>query len=496
MKCAIYIRVSTDKEEQKASLSNQKDLFITYLKDRNWELYELYIDVESGTKSNRKNLQRLIEDMKAKKFDIVLAKELSRLARNGALSYQLRDLAQCHSIGIITLDGAINTLENDFGKFGLFAWIYEDEAQRTSSRVKAALKSKMQRGEFKGSIAPYGYCIKDSKLHLMDDHTPEVVNRIFSDYLKGKGFDTIARDLWSEGISSPSASKDNVSRSSDVWHGSTVKLILTNPHYTGCLVQNRQTTISVTTSKRQEVKASDQIVVQDTHEAIISKETFDSVQALITSRKRIRPSANFHLFSNLLFCGDCGKGMHYRKTQKGYVCGAYDKRGKAACTSHLVKEEALKEAILKDLNDMIAQLQVEASKSTKQTRIQQHIATLTKAIDQSQKKIDKLNQNKSKMLDLLIDGIILKEDYTAKMDEIASEINVLTSTRMKNQYILDKLGNATTLSEIEKISGSKELKVLTPEILNKLIEKIEIFKDGSVRIAYRFSLPSIILSSN
>ena len=119
MKCAIYIRVSTQKIEQQASLKNQRELFINFIQERNWELYDFYVDIESGTTSNRENLNRLIKDMEQRKFSIILAKELSRLARNGELSYRIKNLAENNKIDIVTLDNAINTLEGNRSMFGL-----------------------------------------------------------------------------------------------------------------------------------------------------------------------------------------------------------------------------------------------------------------------------------------------------------------------------------------------------------------------------------------
>jgi site-specific DNA recombinase len=158
-------------------------LFYDYIEKQKWDMYRLYIDVESGTSEKRENLIRLIEDAKAKKFDVILAKELSRLARNGGLSYQIRDIAMQNRIHIITLDNAINTLEGNIEMFGLYAWMYEQESQRTSNRIKAALSSKARKGEFKSSIPPYGYRLKEGKLILAEDDTPNVVKRIFRMYL-------------------------------------------------------------------------------------------------------------------------------------------------------------------------------------------------------------------------------------------------------------------------------------------------------------------------
>jgi len=133
MKCAIYIRVSTDKDEQKTSLENQQRFFFNLMSEKGWELYQFYVDVESGTSSRKRtNLLKLIEDAKAKKFDVILSKELSRLARNGKLSYEIKEIAEKHQIHIITFDNAINSLENNSQMFGLYAWVYEQESQRTS----------------------------------------------------------------------------------------------------------------------------------------------------------------------------------------------------------------------------------------------------------------------------------------------------------------------------------------------------------------------------
>lgn len=203
----------------------------------------------------------------------------------GKLSYEIKDIAEKHNIHIITFDNAINSLEGNIHMFGLYAWVYEQESQRTSERIKAALNTNAKRGDFQGSNAPYGYKVFDKKLVLADDNTPEVVKSIFELYLNGKGFDSIARSLSKKGYPTPSqvAEKSNAGR---YWHGSTIKTILSNPHYTGDLVQGRETTRSVTSQSRHSVPEENQIVVKNTHPAIISHEFFDAVQELMKSRKK------------------------------------------------------------------------------------------------------------------------------------------------------------------------------------------------------------------
>ena len=157
LKVGVYIRVSTDNVEQQTSLKNQRDLFIQYAKEKEWSIYDFYVDVESGTSTKRKELNRLIKDAEARKINVLVAKELSRLARNVELSHKIKRIAETNNVHIVTLDGAINTLEGNGNMFGLYAWIYEQEAQRTSERIKIALRSRAELGLFNGSVAPYGY---------------------------------------------------------------------------------------------------------------------------------------------------------------------------------------------------------------------------------------------------------------------------------------------------------------------------------------------------
>jgi site-specific DNA recombinase len=412
MRCAVYIRVSTNKEEQKTSLENQRILFYQYLEDKGWDVFDFYVDVESGTTGKRENLQRLIEDAKQHKFDAILAKELSRLARNGGLSYQIRDLAIENRIHLITLDNAINTLEGKGDMFGLYAWMYEQESQRTSNRIKAALNSKARKGEFKGSVPPYGYRLNNGKLIIAEDDTPNVVRRIFRMYLEGKGFDAISRTLTREEYPTP-AQVIGKANAGQYWHGSSIKVILSNPHYVGDLVQGRQSTINVTSKIREEITRERQIIHENAHPSIMSREDFEAVTRYMQGRKQqqAKPKAKKHLFTNYLHCADCGKSLWYVQIRKGYVCGNYYKHGKKACTQHNVKEKKLIEAILGDVRsfadtlngkDVMGRLEGKAIQANKQSM---------KQVILLQKQIDKLREEKKRLIKLVANETITKADY-------------------------------------------------------------------------------------
>ncbi|XZI51665.1 recombinase family protein [Clostridium perfringens] len=495
MKCAIYIRVSTNKDEQKTSLINQKDLFNRLLKKNNWDLFDYYIDIESGTTAKRENLQRMIKDAEERKFDIILVKELSRLARNGSLAYKIRDLAQTNNIQIIALDNSIDTLNNHTQNFGLFAWLYERESENTSSRLKAAFKSRANKGLFKGTIPPYGYKCENGCLIIRDDNTPNIVRRIFNEYLSGSGFDAIAKGLFKDKIPTPSMISQK-SIKNNVWHGSSVRIILENPNYTGDLVQNKSNSVSAISKKRIKNNPNDYIIVENTHQPIISKEVFNAVQSLINNRRKIRPQQNSHLFSNLLFCADCGHGFHFKENRRGYVCGFYNKLGNAACSSHIVREETLKKIILSEFKVISSQL----NKETYLKKIQQNLLKLKTNIKKDLNKYDleisKLESKKNSALDKLIEDLIDKATYDHYISTLNSELYNLNIKKELAEKQLSEQISFNYINDLNNIINNViKLDKIDKTILNLLIDKIVIEADGTPVIHYKFKeIPSLFKS--
>lgn len=486
-KCAIYVRVSTDKDEQKKSLELQESMFTDLMAERGWDLYKIYKDVQSGTTSKRPELQSMIQDAKEKKFDVILAKELSRLARNGELSYQIKHLAEQNQFDIITLDNAIDTTKGESHMFGIYAWLYEQESQRISERVKHSLRISAQQGKFKGSIPPFGYHVVNGKLYVRDDFTVEIVKRIYQDYLSGKGFGRIAHELNEEGIPTPGQIVKR-RNAGILWHDSTIRIILSNPHYVGDLVQFRETTISVTTKKRKKVEKDDRVVVENTHEPIISRQIFETVQRLMESRKRKRPYAQKHLFTNIAFCADCGRSMHYKANRKGYVCGNYNKHRDIVCTAHFVKEIELKEILNKEIASLFQRLNQDNFKSILEKQVSKIIksdkAKLTKIV----RELEALKAEKVEALRMKVRKELTDEEYQILIEDNNKRLAELTKEKQTIETSLDESSTALNVdalnNELKKFVANP---LITPELLNKLIDRIEIKEDGSPRIYYRFS---------
>jgi site-specific DNA recombinase len=315
-----------------------------------------------------------------------------------------------------------------------------------------------------------------------------VVKSIFELYLNGKGFDSIARSLSKKGYPTPSqvAEKSNAGR---YWHGSTIKTILSNPHYTGDLVQGRETTRSVTSQSRHNVPIEKQIIVKNTHQAIISRETFDAVQELMKSRKKNYTKVKKHLFTNVLYCSDCGTGMWYRQNRVGYICGSYARHGRIACTQRTIKEKGLMERILIDIRNMVQgindkeylnNLAAQALKKQKQA---------TQMLNKIKDEINVSKAKKKRYLEMLAEKQITHEEYREVADEHKGRINELN---IKRSGLEASLRHDEFLGRIENLRNTINrflpLHEVTEEILHHFVERIEVNNNGIPTITYRFSI--------
>lgn len=487
LRCAAYIRVSKNKEDQNTSIINQKKLLSQYAEEQGWTITEFYIDIKSGTSTERKNLKRLITDCENNEIDVILSKELSRLARNVELAHKIKRIIENNSIHLVTLDGAINTFTSNKMLFGLYAWIYEQEASKTSERIKHSLEARAKQGLFNGSVAPFGYDCIDSKLFIRNDETPLIVQRIFSEYIAGRGFDAIAIGLYNDDIPTPSmvAGKSNAN---DKWHGGTVRKILKNRAYIGDMVQLKEQTISVTSKKRSKTNTDAIVIKENTHEAIISKEDFAIVQELIKTRTRQKVHQSTHLFTNIMFCEDCGKGMHFKKNRRGYVCGSFNKFGKKACTDHIVREAELSDLILNDIREFILSVKTTDLFEEFKLSLDKFASAQKSTLIRHNSELESLLSRKSKALNKLLDDIIDKDDYDYIVKDINLKVEDLKAKISEINKNLDKIKNNFILNEVSKIKKEAIVPTeLTPEILHRFVKRIEITKSGDAKVFYRFT---------
>lgn len=364
-----YIRLSKEDlkkgKDDSNSVKNQRDLLNDFYQ-RNIEEFESiseYVDDgHTGTDANRENFQRLLADVMSGKINCVVVKDLSRFARNYSDAGSLIDnLFVQMGVRFISLAENVDSYKNPDSVSNIIVPITnvmnDNYCYQTSKKIRQVFDYKRRNGQYIGSFAPYGY-IKDPKdKHqlIVDEEAAEIVKLIYDMTLQGTTRRAIVYYLNEHGIPSPTTYRREkglpASSVSDnpMWGDRVLTIILTNPIYTGDLVQGRRRVKSYKVHQIEAVPEEEWVRVADTHEAIISHETFDKVQALLKRDTRTAPrSRELHLFSGFLRCADCGKSITRSQSGKNvyYACSTYKNRSRTACSMHSIKHERLEAAVL------------------------------------------------------------------------------------------------------------------------------------------------------
>jgi site-specific DNA recombinase len=198
---------------------------------------------------------------------------------------------------------------------------------------------------------------------------------------------------------------------------------------------------------------------------------FNTVQELIISRSRIRPQAEVHLFTNTLFCADCGRGMHFKKNRKGYVCGNFNKYGSKACSDHFIKERELEEIILNDIKSFAQRMDLDNLIDRVIKQLESDTKNNTTRLSQVEQ-IDKLKKQKVQLTSLFADNSIDIEEYRLTIEEINKKIDQLMPDKLK----LEKFKEQSKREQKNMKQLKKEyihFNQLTPEMLHRLVDRIE-----------------------
>ena len=341
LRVAAYARVSCDKDAMKHSLAAQISYYNEYIqRNPDWIFAGIYADeVYSGTKDDRPRFVQLIQDCKDGKINRIITKSISRFARNTVtLLTTVRDLRRM-GIGIYFEEQDIDTL-TEAGELmiTLLASQAQEESRATSENCKWRIRKMFEEG-YTTNVRLTGYRVKDGLIEPVPEEK-EIVQRIFQMYLDGYGKQAIANTLFEEDVPSCHGGE---------WSATTVGSILRNEKYVGdLLLQKTYVADHITKVCKKNNGDLPQYFVQDDHEAIISREMFEAVQAELARRaaRYTRPRGEFSELTSLVRCGICGKNYR-RKTAAArilWVCSTYNMRGKKYCASNAIPEMILKKA--------------------------------------------------------------------------------------------------------------------------------------------------------
>ena len=380
VKVALYLRLSRDDgdKNESNSITNQRNILTSYVEQiPEFKIEDIYVDDGfSGTNFNRPDFMRMMDDIYEGKINCVIVKDLSRLGRNySETSRYIDEIFPRLNIRFIALNNSIDTASNTMNaatqciSVGVTNVINESLAATTSVNVRATLNHNRQQGKFIGSFACYGYKKSDDDHHklVIDPETAPIVRDIFNRFISGESVLSITRHLNSLGIPNPSTYKSmNHSNykpqgNSSLWVDSTVRRILSNEMYLGNMVQGKNEKISYKIKQNRSIDKDKWIVVENTHQPIIDRDTFDKAQSIFNKNTRISPKTDtVDLFSGFMRCANCNftlgrkTNTHSYGTYEYYRCVTRTKKGKDACESgHTIRIDKLEKAVLKSLQFMI-----------------------------------------------------------------------------------------------------------------------------------------------
>lgn len=513
-RAALYCRLSKEdvdkinKGDDSESIINQRILLEDYAINNGFSIYKVYQDDDySGLFDDRPGFEKMISDARNGKFDIVIAKTQSRFTRNMEhMEHYLHDVFPMLGIRFIGIVDNVDTKNKGNKKArqinGLInEWYCED----LSENVRAVFKSKMRQGQYIGSSAPYGYIKnpKDNHRLIIDDYAANIVRRIFAMYLEGYSKYRISQILNSEKILIPSKYKSEVlnstyynpkSSATSVWTAQTVDSILKNEVYIGAVVQNKQATVSYKSRKKYTVPDSERIKVYNMHEPIINMDTWALTrQALAMRTRETHIEKKIDLFSDKLYCAECGKHLtrlyNRRREFIGYHCSTYKKFGNKGCTNHQCDSNELKQIVLSEIQRVAKEiLKPDDVKylgdSTKNILVNRHEVELK----QLQKKLESVKNYIDKIYKDYLDDIISRDEYiryrnnyNSEQTELQTQINVLTAHITKDEH-----DSASQDSWLERFKNYINIDELDRTVVIELIDRIEISQDGQIHIAFRF----------
>lgn len=493
MNIAAYCRVSTDKEDQLNSLETQKEFFLEYTKRTSDNLIKLYADEGiSGTKiKNRKEFQRMLADAEKGLFDMVVVKDISRFARNTV--DLLQSVRRLKSLGIETqfLTANMTSMGNSEFVLTIFGALAQEESANTSKRIKFGKKMNAEKGRVPNIVFGYDKTIGDYFNLSINENEAMAIRQIFQWYTEeGYGGSKIANMLNERGIKTKRGNN---------WSQNSVCRILTNEIYTGKIINGKEEIADFLTGQRKEKDESEWLVTLRPELRIIEDEVFDKAQDILKGRHDSfkithERQSNKYLFSTLIKCKECGWSFRrtvrqYKNTYVRWVCSGHNGKGADSCPNAVTVDE---EELIQALQDYFEEI---LSKKKKVINcVIKEFQRVYKAKDENieyekqlNEELNKLRKSREKYMDMYTDDLISREELNEKIGGMRKEIERLENELKMVSYNLTKGEQLeailnSTFKQLEYITDVHEM---TNAQLKRLINKIEVDKDGNVDIYLR-----------
>lgn len=494
MKIAAYARVSTEKESQVESFEKQIEFFNEFTKKNGYELYKLYADEGISGKQikHRKQFQQMMLDAKAKKFDKVVVKDVSRFARNTVdLLQSVREL-KSYGVQVDFLNnGEVMEGGSEF-ILTILGAMAQQESANMSKRVKFGKDITAQKGRVPNLVFGYDKIPNERYTLKINEEEAKIVKEIFESYVyKGIGTTKIAWDLNDRGI--------RTKKTKSKWVQTSIVRMLKNPIYTGRVTNKKSEVTDFITGTRKDLPEEEWIVVERPKMRIISDELFNRAQEILAQRSNEfklnnKREKTEYVFSTLIYCKHCG--YSFRRIKRKYrddgpeyirwVCSGRNSMGVNHCpNTTVIDEEELLNAIKVYLNSIIS------NKKNFMKAVEKEFEKITKLRQNNERseesliaEIEKVTTKKQKYMEMFQNEVInMKElkEYTNPLNEdiarLERELKLITS-EIKEKDVLEK-ELSKTISTVDDILNNQ---TITNAMLKTIIDVIEVDSDSNVEV--------------
>lgn len=511
---ALYCRLSQDdgNNGDSMSITSQKAILEAKAKEMGFTGCQFYVDDGySGTNSNRPAFQKLLKDVEDGRIGVVMTKDLSRLARNYLESGTYIEMFfPQHGVRYIAVNDGIDSLNSGGMDITPFKNILNEFYSRDiSKKVKTGRLIRAKQGKYMGTTAPFGLK-KDpaDKNHLIiDEETAPTVRRIFELALKGYGNNKIGKILYTEKVLKPACYKKEyfgkyLIKPDDPWNWKqeTIVRILRNPVYKGYMWVAGTNKRSFRQRTGAYIPIKDRTIIPAEHEAIVSEEVWDAVQGILDRHTRIRKcqSGYDNIFRGILRCPDCGRSLLVHTDtrfpdkdvmEKTYFqCSTYRSEGKIHCTQHRIEASDLEETVLNDIKEHAAKVIKDRERFVRKVmqglgfKRKENAEAIRTQITQLNAKIQDADGKYVRLYDDMTGNVISESKFKLLSSRIEAEQE---RAREEISKFEERLASFDTSEEAVnslagELAGYAEIKKLSAELLNRLVDKIEVSEKSCV----------------
>lgn len=494
---ALYVRLSRDDENEgdSNSIAHQIEILTRYAKEHGITNYKIYKDDGySGTNFKRPGFQEMLADIEAGLVSMVIVKDMSRFGRN-YLEVGLYTEIRFPELGVrfVAVNDGVdseNQTDNDFTPFRniMNEWYAKD----TSKKLRAVLRNKGMSGKRIAVRAPYGYIRCADGSLIIDEEAKPIVQLIFQLCIEGNGARKISRILQERKIPSPATlefqrtghTKRYHPDTPYYWPTATIACMLKQDTYIGQTTNFKTFKPSYKSKRMIKNPPEKWVTFENTHPAIIDRETWDMAQKELSQRHRPTRTGEMGLFSGLVFCADCGSRLHLRRSagwtyeQECYTCSGTQSRIK--CTAHYIRSVVLEQLVLQNLQRVMAYVKDDEDEFLQRV-IRNKLDAQASEQEQAKRQLEK-QERRIVELDSIIQRLYedhvmgkLTAERFSKMSAGYEQEQADLQTSVKN---LRTLINSVDTEEVNVQSFLKivrkytEPTELTPLLLHEFVEKI------------------------